>query len=371
MLGGQPSGLGVYSQNVLVELVKQARTRHRLTVYTPSTEPLSGMDQAGLTVCKVPGMLNPRYGAKAALARFVWSQTVFPSILADRYDVLYSPTHHGLLRKGPPQIITVHDLLALKFPSQYRLQYYYFIHVLPRVIRHSSAVIVDSESTKRDVHEHYGLDLDRIFVVYSAVNQGFQPASLDSQRHVKQKYGLSNYILIVGASYPHKNVVRALQAFARVRSALPKMEVVVAGGRPPYTETVRQEAHALNLQEVKFLGYVPPSELPALYSGARVLLYPSYYEGFGLPPLEAMACGCPVIVSHTSSLPEVCGDAACYVDPYDTGSIAESLRDLLTNEAAQEELRRKGSQRVGCFSWERTARDILKVVESVGRSVHA
>ena len=368
MLDGQPSGLGVYSKNVLAELVKHTKDRHRLTIYTPSLEILSDLCSDDVAAYKVPEILKPKYGAKAALARFIWSQTVFPSVLADRHDRLYSPTHHGIIRKGLSQIITIHDLLPIKFPSQYRLQHYYFVHVLPRLIASSSALVVDSESTRQDVHEYYNVPLDKIFVVYSAVDQKFTPSQAESLDKVRDKYELGDFILIVGASYPHKNIVRALEAFAKASSNLRNIQLVVAGGRPDYTNVLKQRAKELGIQEIKFLGYVSPADLPALYSAARVLLYPSLYEGFGLPPLEAMACGCPVIVSKTSSLPEVCGDAAYYINPCDIEEMAEALRVVTSSQDVHERLRQKGFERVKLFSWEKTAQAIFQVIESVGGS---
>ena len=368
LLDGQPSGLGVYSKNVLVELVKHMKNRHQLTIYTPHPEGLSAICSGDVVVQKVPDFLKPKYGANAALARFMWCQTVFPSLLADRHDLLYSPTHHGIIRKGLPQIITIHDLLPIKFPSQYRLQHYYFVHVLPRLIASSTALVVDSQSTRQDVHESYDVPLDKIFVVYSAADRKFTPSQAESLDKVRDKYRLGDFILIVGASYPHKNIIRALEAFAKASSDLQNIQLVVVGGRPDYTDVLKQRAKELGIQEIKFLGYVSPSDLPTLYSAALVLLYPSLYEGFGLPPLEAMACGCPVIVCKTSSLPEVCGDAAYYIDPYDIAGMAEALLVVAKSSDVREGLRQRGLDRVKLFSWEATAQAICRVIESVGRS---
>lgn len=367
-LDHRPSGLGVYSQNVLAQLVRCASDGHQLTIYAPDAESLTSNGRRNVVAGKVPEFLRPRYGTRAAVARFIWSQTAFPSVLKGKYDLLYSPTHHGILRKGIPQIITIHDLLPMKFPSQYRLQHYYFAHVVPRLIRNSAAIIADSESTRRDVCDCYQAPADRVFVVYSAVDQTFKPAPAYRVDEVRRKYELGDFLLIVGASYPHKNIDRALQAFARVRSELQGIQLVVAGGRADYTKRLKERVEELHVRDVKFTGYVSPEDLPALYSAARLLFYPSLYEGFGLPPLEAMACGCPTIVSKTSSLPEVCGDAAYYVDPYDVESMAEALCMVSTGKDVREGLRHKGFERVKVFSWENTARAVWRVIELGGRS---
>jgi glycosyltransferase involved in cell wall biosynthesis len=159
-----------------------------------------------------------------------------------------------------------------------------------------------------------------------------------------------------------------LEAFAKASANLRNIQLVIAGGRPEYTNVLKQRAKELGIQEIKFLGYVSPSDLPTLYSAALMLLYPSLYEGFGLPPLEAMACGCPVIVCKTSSLPEVCGDAAYYIDPYDIEGMAEALLVVAKRSDVREGLRQKGLNRVKHFSWEATAQAISRVIESVGRS---
>jgi glycosyltransferase involved in cell wall biosynthesis len=236
---------------------------------------------------------------------------------------------------------------------------------LPRLIKKAAAIIADSENTRQDVHKSYEAPLDKIYVVYSAIDNRFKPAQADSLQKVKKAYGLSEFVLLVGASYPHKNISRALEAFSKVKLTLPKMELVVAGGQAGYINLLKQQAKELNVTSIKFLGYVPPEELPALYSAACVLLYPSLYEGFGLPPLEAMACGCPVIASNTSSLPEVCGDAVYYIDPYSVDDMSKALYAVTTDQNVRELLRQKGFERVKLFSWGKAAKQVYSVIESV------
>jgi glycosyltransferase involved in cell wall biosynthesis len=234
--------------------------------------------------------------------------------------------------------------------------------LLPRIIHHSSAVIVNSESTRQDVHSFYGVALSKLHVVYAAVNHDVLTNSSGTPEMIKRKYDLDRYVLIVGATYPHKNIEKAIEAFARVRSDVCRMQLVIAGGRHEYVDTLRVRAASLGMEDIRFLGYVPSGDMAGLYAGAQVLLYPSLYEGFGLPPLEAMACGCPVITSQISSLPEVCGDAAFYIDPYQVDNIAETLLHVLNDQDLRAHLRRTGFQQVQRYSWSVTARDIYRVL---------
>jgi glycosyltransferase involved in cell wall biosynthesis len=188
---------------------------------------------------------------------------------------------------------------------------------------------------------------------------------IDVER-VKEKYGLTSYLLYVGNLLPHKNIQRLLQAFACIAGQLPITFVIAGTKDHRYHPALEAEVQALGLQNrVLFLDYVLTEELPCLYAGADVFVFPSLYEGFGLPPLEAMACGTPVIVSNVSSLPEVVGDAALMVDPYDVEGMTKAMHRVLSDEGLSKEMRRKGLERAKLFSWEETARSILKVLDEV------
>jgi glycosyltransferase involved in cell wall biosynthesis len=188
---------------------------------------------------------------------------------------------------------------------------------------------------------------------------------LDSQE-TKAKYGLQNYLLYVGNLLPHKNLHCLLRAFALIAAEVPQILVIAGHKDPRYHPMLAEEAMALGVTEkVRFLNYVPAADLPALYTGADVFVLPSLYEGFGLPILEAMACGTPVIASHTSSIPEVAGDAVTLVDPQDVPALASSIHLVLANLGVREDLRQRGSARVAQFSWGRTARAVLRILFKV------
>ena len=361
ILDDRLSGLGVYTTNVTSSLARLKDVD--ISIYTAKPEALSVIN--GASVHLIPSIVQPKYGKVAGLARFIWNQIVFPFLVAKR-DLIYCTTHHGILWGYARQVITVHDLLPVKFPDQYRLQTAYYRYLLPILIKRAAAVITISENTKRDLYEQYGLDREKVHVVYNGLDHGrfFVPAA-DVVARFKKKYSLGNYLLIVGASFPHKNVGAALRAFHQAQTRLPNTELVITGGRKEYTDELKWVVKALDVKRVKFLEYVPSVELPALYAGATALVYPSLYEGFGFPPLEAMACGCPVIVSNTSSLPEVCGGAVYYVDPKNNEEMANVMVALVSDIGLQMQLKERGLLRAKSFSWDTTALGIYDILTKV------
>jgi glycosyltransferase involved in cell wall biosynthesis len=243
---------------------------------------------------------------------------------------------------------------------------YYFYYSLPILLRKSQAIICVSENTKKDVLSYHNVQGKPIYVIYEGYDRKlFYPRE---KGIVQQWFGLTNYLLYVGDLRPYKNVERSLEAFARLN--LRSYKFVIGGKKDPrfYTK-VEKKAEDLGIKDrVIFLDYVLREHLPHLYSEAAAFVFPSLYEGFGLPPLEAMACGCPIIVSHTASLPEVCGDAASYVDPYDVDSIAKGIGEVVVNETRRQELIKKGLERAKLFSWEKSAREHIRVFEEVLRA---
>jgi glycosyltransferase involved in cell wall biosynthesis len=233
------------------------------------------------------------------------------------------------------------------------------------MLKRARAVIAVSESTKQDLQMFYSLGANKIQVVPGGYDQSRYRVGLLAPR-IKQQYGLPSYLLYVGNLLPHKNLHRLLQAFAPISRKSPHTLVIAGRKDPRYYPPLEAEARALGVQErVRFLDYVPAADLPALYAAADVFVLPSLYEGFGLPILEAMACGTPVIAAHTSSMPEVASDAAVLVDPHDVPAISMAIESALGNAGMREAMRRRGLARVTQFSWARTALMILKILEKV------
>jgi glycosyltransferase involved in cell wall biosynthesis len=233
-------------------------------------------------------------------------------------------------------------------------------------------ILADSAATAADLTAAHGVDSARVRVVYLGRDETLAPVRDGLVlANAQARYGIGGrYLLYVGTLQPRKNLARVISAFSQLASAsaLADVQLVLAGKRGwLYDDLFTQVARLGLAGRVLFPGYIPESDLPALLGGALAFVYPSLYEGFGIPVLEAGACGVPVITSNTSSLPEVAGDAALLVDPYDVDAIADAMYRLVTDEALRAELTRRGAENVKRFSWEKCARETLAVLEQAGR----
>ena len=355
-----PTGLGVYTCELVRELLK-AECDFDFTVYTSSKE-LKDLYPDKVTL--VSPWTSPGLGFWGHFLRLLWQQTVFPfKLRMEKPSLLYSTVPEGILSRRPKQIITVHDILPIKYPESCPKMKYYFYYSLPILLNHSRAVICVSENTKKDIIAYHEIKDKPIYVIYEGFNrQRFYP---HEKGKVEKQYGLTNYLLYIGDLRPYKNLERNLEAFARLN--LREFKFAIGGKKDPrFHPRIEKKVEELFLKDrVIFLNYVPEKNLPHLYSEAAAFVFPSLYEGFGLPPLEAMACGCPVIVSNAASLPEVCGNAAYYVDPHDVESIAQGMHKVLTDGALKRNLIEKGLERAKLFSWEKSAKEHLKVFEEI------
>jgi glycosyltransferase involved in cell wall biosynthesis len=260
-----------------------------------------------------------------------------------------------------PVVATVHDLAFEHIPETFNRRSWMQLRMtVRRTARRAAHIITPSEFVRRDVIETYGVAPERITVTPEAAAPHFRPASDEEVARVRAAYGIEgDYILAVGSIQPRKNLVRLVRAYAdlrrrRRRDKLP--QIVVVGKRAwLYGETLRAvEAEGVRGHTV-FTGYVSETDLPALYTGALCFVYPSFFEGFGLPPLEAMACGTAVVVGDRTSLPEVVGDAALSVNPFDTDALGRAVERLIDEPALRDTLREKGLARARLFTWRRTA----------------
>lgn len=240
--------------------------------------------------------------------------------------------------------------------------------LMKRALGNASRVVAISEHTKRDILAFMKgrLNASDVMVAYAACDEVYQrePSTGDKQR-VRTQYGLERpYILTVGTVEPRKNLSTLLRAYADLRKYYPAVELVVAGRKGWLYDQTLDDVTTLGIeQQVKFLGFVPLADMPALYSMAEIFVYPSLYEGFGIPPLEAMSCGVPVITSNVSSLPEVTGDAAILVNPRDVDELSLHLRILLENPSQRERLGKAGRERAHQFSWRKFTQEVLSGVE--------
>ncbi len=267
---------------------------------------------------------------------------------------------------GTRTLLTVHDLSFVRAPEATTpVLKAYLDAVVPRSVRRATHVLADSQATKNDLVELCGTPPDKITVLLGGVNPEFKPvADADARRAVRARYGLppNPYFFSVGTVQPRKNYARLVQAVVALGPQYADYHLVIAGGRGWLDAPIYQTVRDLGMDErVHFTGFARDEDLPALYSEAVCLAYPSLYEGIGLPVLEAMACGTPVITSNLSSLPEVAGDAALLVDPYDVQALAEALRRLLDDPALRQTLIARGAGQAAFFTWERAAAQLLTV----------
>jgi glycosyltransferase involved in cell wall biosynthesis len=256
------------------------------------------------------------------------------------------------------RVVTLHDAIAFEYPQGYPfLNNLLHRTYVPATLGNVDAVATDSEHARSALVRYLGLRPERVPVVPLGVDADrFRPAPPDQARAVAARYGLDGpFVLYVGAYQARKNILGLVEAFGRVHRERPELKLALAGPSPWAYPALRERLEGLGSDAVRVLGYVADPDLPALYGAASVYVLPSLHEGFGIPVLEAMACGTPVVCSTATSLPEVAGDAALLVDPRDPDAIADAVERVVADRALADEMRRRGLARAGRFTWDRTA----------------
>ena len=307
----------------------------------------------------------------------MWHRLKIPfpvDLLTGPLDIFHSPDFVLPPVRHATTMLTVHDLAFLLFPecADQRLRAY-LEQVVPRSVARADYIVADSENTKNDLICLLDANPDRVSVIPGGVDPHFKPATQDAVADVRREYGLEQpYVLGVGVIEPRKNFPRLIEAFSRFRRQADRpYQLVIAGGKGWLSdETYREAERSAFASDIRFTGYVPDAYLPALYTGAQAFAYPSLYEGFGLPVLEAMACGTPVVCANTSSLPEFAGDAALLVPPEDPGAIATALETLCGKDELRSQLRCRGSERAGEYRWERSAQQLIDLYGRVYQETH-
>jgi alpha-1,3-rhamnosyl/mannosyltransferase len=293
-----------------------------------------------------------------------------------RLDVLHFPYYIKPYWRLPcPTVLTVYDLIGRRYPGVLSWQGRRLFALAMRLaVRSSQRIVTISSASRDDIAYYYGIPRDQITVTPLATDERFSPQSPEEIWRVRRRYGLpTRYVLYLGSNKPHKNLERLVRAWERFvqdrgdQYALPHL--VIAGHYDPRYPEARRLVETRGLRKtVHFVPDVVEADVPGLYSGADVFVFPSYYEGFGLPPLEAMACGVPVLCAHASSLPEVVGDAALTFDPHNPIELAAELRRLLDTPALRQYFRVRGIERARAFSWHQTARATLDVYTELNGS---
>ncbi len=356
-------GIGTYIRNLLRELARLDRQTEFVVLCRPD-------DREAL----VPLGDNFRAVSDSSPNYSVTEQVTIPLALRRERVTLFHAPHYVL----PPlvgcrSVVTIHDCIHLMFPQYLpnRMALVYARTSIGLAARRATRVMTVSESSKRDILRFVDVPPDKIDVIYNAYDErfGVEPREEDVVR-VRERYQLHDeFVLYAGNVKPHKNLERLIEAFNLVRqSGLDHLKLVLIGDEISKYAALRRAVHRHQLHKyVRFLGYMPEETLAVMYRLASVFVFPSLYEGFGLPPLEAMASGTPVVTSNLSSLPEVAGDAAVLVDPYDPQAIANGIHLVLTDESLRRDLRRKGLARAGQFSWAQSVRRVRQIYDEAAR----
>jgi glycosyltransferase involved in cell wall biosynthesis len=302
-----------------------------------------------------------------------WEEVHVPmSVEQEKIDLYHVPQNGiGLpLKKGCLNVVTVHDLIPYIYPETVGKGYLkIFLQEMPRIMEQSDLIITVSEHSKRDIKRIFQIPDDKIVVTYEAPESVYQP--IDKQvatQFVKDRFGIDRpYVLYIGGFSPRKNVKGLINAFYEIQGEIPKDYALVLVGKEArdYDDTAML-VEALRLRErVIFTGFAAVPELPHLYNAADLCVYPSFYEGFGLPPLEAMACGTPTITSNTSSISEVTGEAALLINPHDMYDLAEKMKTVLNSPDLRAKMSRDGLKQASKFTWERCAAETLAAYENL------
>ncbi len=356
---GQRTGVGRYTEQLLSALLS---LHPEWEVLLFSNLPLEPLEAALARGKRVPRFLPQ--------SRWLWMQTVLPrAVRESRPRLLHFPNAQAPLWLPAPYVLTVHDASLFRHRAYHPPNRVLALRpLLPHLARRARAVITDSEFSRSELVRLLGLPPEKVHVTYPAAPPDYRPVTDPAQLEtVRRKYRLpESYLLYVGTLEPRKNLTRLAQALGQLRHRGTPSPLILAGPAGWKMAGFAAEVERLGLNDyVRWLGYVPEEDLSGLYSLATLFVFPSLYEGFGLPPLEAMACGAPVLASDVPALREVCGEAAILVNPASVDCIADGIKSLLEDVNRREELRQRGLRRAAEFSWERTARQTAVVYEEV------
>ena len=354
-------GIGTYIRNVLVGLARIDQQTEYIAICRPADA--DAINELGHNFRAVPETARP-YS--------IGEQIAIPlALVRERAHLLHEPHYVVPPATRCHTVVTIHDCIHLMFPQYLpgRLAHVYARVSMWSAVHRSDRILTVSEASKRDILRFFHVDPHKVEVIYNAIDERFlAPPDAERMDQVRQRYQLDHPLLLyVGNIKPHKNLERLIDAFGRARAGgLDDLRLLIIGDEISKYPGLRQAVHRHRLDKyVRFLGFQPYDTLAAFYRLARAFVFPSLYEGFGLPPLEAMACGTPVITSNVSSLPEIAGGAAVLIDPYEPASIAQGITRAVTDEALRVQLIERGLQRAREFSWTQSVAAIHRIYMEV------
>jgi glycosyltransferase involved in cell wall biosynthesis len=359
------AGAGVYTYN-LIRAVAVVDQENEYVIFTKD-DAFDDLrrDKPPFRTVHVPARSRP--------ARLMWEQFVLPAQLRrHRIDVIHSPHHTApMVAAGRRRVITFHDLTFFILPERYPAsRLVYFRTVSWATAKRADALICPSQTVRDDILRLLHVPPEKVRAIAEAAAPEFQPLEDEAAlERVRARFLLpERFILNVGSLEPGKNRATLLKAFSRLRERGLEHKLVIAGQRAWKHKGDFELVEQLGLkEEVVFSGYVPPEDMPALYNAADLFAFPSLYEGFGLPVLEAMSCGVPVVASNVSAIPEVASEAALLVDPHDADQLCDAMERILRDKRLQATLRRRGLTRAKDFSWERAARETVAVYQETAK----
>jgi glycosyltransferase involved in cell wall biosynthesis len=343
-LMAQPTGTSTYALNLLTHL-------HSLD---PTLLTATAFDQYACYA--IPPNLTSEQGIKGHWNRMVWTQVQLPRIYRTlKSSLIFSPIPEAPLWTTTRFVVTLHDLIPLRFPKRLSSLTLYARHYIPRVLNQAEHILCNSLATARDIRHFYGISQRKITPI---------PLAYDAKNFRVLDLPTRHYFLYLGRIDPYKNVQTAIAAFAQLPNRSDYEFWLVGPADPRYRPDLQRQIDQLGLRDqVKFLNYVPYQELPVILNQAIALVFPTLWEGFGLPVLEAMACGTPVITSNLASLPEVAGDAALLIDPLNAAAIADAMQSLVRDSGLRSQLRQAGLTRARQFDWATTGQQTMAVLK--------
>ncbi len=365
--GYRRAGVSQYTEQIVRHFMGTlSQANDALTIFAGRAVPPDGYVPDGVR------WVSSRLTTERAPGRILWEQIVAPvATTRTHLDVLFCPVNVVPLASPVPSVVTVHDLAFLAYPEAFHATKRRYLTAMTHLsVRRARHIIAVSAHTRDDLVHYFDVRPERITVIPNAADERYRPADTpDALTRFKAAHNLPDrFILFVGTREPRKNLRRLIEAFALLSDNDSRVKLVIVGASGWLTSDLAPlvQLHGLS-SRIVFMGYVPDDDLPHWYQAATVFCYPSLYEGFGLPVLEAMACGVPVVTSRTSSLPEVTGDAALLADPTDVRGLASALQSVLADDARRQAMSEAGIARSHVYSWEQTAAATLAVIRDAAR----